>query len=109
MSDTRSPLTPRTLAVGASATVVQIAALRSEILAVLDVSDEVVLDLGALVDADFTFFQALCAAQREAQLRNKRLSVVGQSADIDATARAAGFLHSGDSLPDCQWTEADHG
>lgn len=80
------------LTVEAGLTVAAVRELCEVLLKGLEMSDQVVLDLGAVKDADIAGLQLLCAAHRHAVAHGKELLVEGAGNHLCELARAAGFV-----------------
>lgn len=92
-------------------TIQRVAELKTCLVAALDDSDGLVIDLKDVGRADLTFLQLLCSAHRTAQRVGKFVKLSEVSEAVDNAVTAAGFLRDnmacGQECSDsCLWMES---
>ena len=105
MSEVHTPNTPHVFALKEDLTLPAMAEFRAELLAALDRSDAVVLDATRVEEVDFSFFQTLCAAHREAVERGKTLTLAPRAGRVDTLMRRGGFGRQRGCVAGCLWLE----
>ena len=89
-----------------------VAELARTLLKALEKAEVLKVDLSGLTGADITLIQTLCAANKEAFLRGKRIRLVGCCSELLAgVLRDAGFCNRSGCMPEavstCLWTHME--
>lgn len=103
-----SPVAPVRFRLPADVSLPQVAALRDELLAALDTSDNLELDATDVEHVDFTFFQMMCATHRECVERGKVVTLEPRHPHIVDAMKRAGFCRARGCAPGCLWAEVCH-